>query len=485
MSNQLEQYTKKILGNYTASEDDYKLLVDTTNGIVNIYIDTPIRKDVLIIEDLGNASTNAIKIHSNKLINGLSTYILNSNKSSLELRYSSLNDTFTAVKISDFKDFVFVYSKQDLPEAVNNVITLEDYATYYFLNDIDLLGDRIVCGVNNTILGTSSENASITSTGLSASEFLIYSDYTLPIRHITIKDVTKAVGINTSDSGAQPIALDWTGVNFSGCTTNLECGYVDNFIFSKGAILGGGTIIFDSTVGTIGIDNSLFVGDGSDESLIDIQSTATITRRFRTIYSSFVAYGSTKAITVDASATIPVEGYILDTVNFSGGGTYTSGVQFTDNKTRFVNVKGVENTAEIGNYYMLNNATTTTISQTETPVKVAGTTTANAINQKFSHTDNRLTYTGSLIRDFEVLANASFTSGNNQVIGLYVAKNGTVIASSEMYATTSGSGRAESINCQTIVELVENDYVEVWIENETSASNITVEYLNVIAKSLN
>jgi DNA-binding Xre family transcriptional regulator len=71
------------------------------------------------------------------------------------------------------------------------------------------------------------------------------------------------------------------------------------------------------------------------------------------------------------------------------------------------------------------------------------------------------------------------------VIGLYVAKNGVVIASSEMYSTTSSGGRAESITCQTILELNEGDYVEMYVENTTAATNITVEYLNVICKSLN
>jgi hypothetical protein len=45
-----------------------------------------------------------------------------------------------------------------------------------------------------------------------------------------------------------------------------------------------------------------------------------------------------------------------------------------------------------------------------------------------------------------------------------------------MYATTSGSGRAESIHVQTVLDLVPNDYIEVWIENESDTSNITVEF---------
>lgn len=382
-----------------------------------------------------------------------------------------------------YAEIIFINSINDLPDVSSGVITLADNVTYYFLNDLDLNGNRLVGGSDTTILGGSSENCTITSTGLSASTALLTTEWTTPIRHITFKDVGTAISINGVTNA--PVALDWTGVNFLNVPTIGTISTCDNFIFSKGAFLNSKGLTITGSVGTIGLDNSIFVGDGASGNLFNLDSSATITRRFRIIYSSIVAFSSTVGINVDVSATIPVEGYILDTVNFSGGGTYLSGIQYTDNKTRFVNCKGIDNTAEIGNYYMVDNTVTTTISATDTPVKISGTTTANSINQKFTHTDNKLTYVGALIRDFQISANASFTSGNNQVIGLYVAKNGTVISSSEMYATTSGSGRAESINCQTIVSLDENDYIEMWIENSTSTPNITVEYLNVIVKSLN
>ena len=380
-------------------------------------------------------------------------------------------------------DIIFVNSKDDLPTPVSNVITLLANVTYYFTTTVDLLGDRLVGGSNTVILGASSENSRITSTGLGVGVALFTTEWTTPIRHVTFQDVDTALDIDGSVN--PPLALDWTGVNFLNVPNIGLIDTADNFIFSKGAILNSQNLQFSGTHGTIGIDNSIFVGSGSAGNILDILSTCTITRRFRLIYSSVVAFGSSVGINVDASATIPVEGYILDTINFSGGGTYLTGVTYEDNKTRFVNSKGIENTAEIGNYYMLNNATVTTISTVDTPVKALGTTTSNAINQKFTHTDNRLTYVGALIRDFQVTATVSLFSGNNRVIGVYVAKNGVVIPSSEMYSTTSGTGRAESVTCQTILELNENDYIEMWVENSSNSNNITVEYLNVICKSLN
>ncbi len=382
-----------------------------------------------------------------------------------------------------FENIQFIYTKEDLPDAESGIITLNAHKTYYFASDVDLTGDRLAGGQDTTILGTSSENASITSTGLGVGVALFTTEWTTQIRNITFKDVDTALNINGITNN--PVALDWTGVNFSNVPNIGTINTCDNFIYTKGAFLNSKGLNFTGTHGTVAFNQSLFSGDGLAGSLISLDASCTITRRFRMIYSSVVAFSSTVGLDINTSATIPTESYILDTVNFSGGGTYTSGVTYLDNKVRWEGNKGITNTSEFANYYMTNNATATTIAASNTAYKISGTTTANSINQKFSHSNNRATYTGQIVRDFEVSAIVSFTTGNNKVIGLYVAKNGTVITESEMYATASGSGRAESISVQTIVQLQENDYIELFVENETDTTNVTVEYLNLTVKSLN
>ena len=384
------------------------------------------------------------------------------------------------------ENITFVGVKSDLPDAVGGVITLESDRTYYFTDHIDLTGDRLVGAANTTILGASSENCSITSTGLSVVEALFTTDYTTPIRHITFKGDGVGIEVNPSGTGVQPIALDWTGVNFQDFDISCLFGDIDNFIFSKGAVLSAGEFIFAGSVGTIGIDNSLFVGDGQNN-LITLQSSCVVTRRFRVIYSSFVAFGSTVAIDVNTSATIPVDSYILDTCNFSGGGTYLQGIGqfFQDNEPRFRECKGILNTSAVGNYYMRENATPTTFSAADTPTKILGTTTANSINQKFTHTNNRLTYVGALEGDFQVSAVCTFVcASSNETVGLYVAKNGVVLTDSEMYTRSDSRNRAEGISIQTITQLTTNDYLEIWIENVADNANITVEFLNTIVKEV-
>lgn len=376
---------------------------------------------------------------------------------------------------------VSVSSLNDLPTPSAGVITLLDDVTYIFTNNLDLGGNRLVGGSNTNILGYSSENCSLTSTGLSAGVPLYQSIYTTPIRHISFKDVDTAIDFDGT-SNPDDMALDFTGVNFVNVPNVGSVTEASNFIFDKGAFLNSKGLSFDGTIGTVGFGNCLFSGDGLAGDILKIESTCIITRRFRIIYSSVVSFSSTVGVNVDVSATIPVESYILDTINFSGGGTYLSGVSVTDNKTLFVNCKGISNSAEISQYYMNGNATATTISSVGVAVKVSGTTTSASVTQKFANINNRATYIGSFSRYFKITATLSFESGNNNQIGCYISKNGTTINESEVYGTTGGTGRSENVTIQALVELSTNDYIEIFVENATSITNITVTDLNVIVQ---
>ena len=164
----------------------------------------------------------------------------------------------------------------------------------------------------------------------------------------------------------------WFGVNFTDCATVGTIKDYTNFIMGDSAFLNSQGLTFDGTIGTIGMSNCLFDCSTSGTALI-LPNTLTVTRRFRIIYSSFVVLGGETGISVDAGATIGDEKYILDTVNFSGGGTYTTGVTYTDNKALFVNCVGINNTSTKGFMYMLNNTTNTSIgiSNVNTWVKAA------------------------------------------------------------------------------------------------------------------
>lgn len=395
------------------------------------------------------------------------------------VQVTSASDFIHKIKtlFTEFSSYIFVADINDFPTPVNSVITLQDDVTYFITNTIDLNGNRLVGGSNTTILGASSEVSILTSTGLGSGIALFTSNYTTPIRHISFNNVDTALFIDGNGNSA---ALDWTGVNFVNVP---NVGIVKNFtnlILNKCAFLNSKGLTLDGTFDTFAAETSLFSGDGFSGNIITIPSTATVTRRIRIIYSSIIAFGSTIGLNVSETASILNETYILDTVNFSGGGTYLAGLQYTDNKAFFLNCKGINNSSEISQYYMNGNATTTVISAINTPVKVLGTTTNGPITQKFVNTDNRATYVGSLTRLFKVTSTLSAESGNNNQVGVYIAKNGTVLDESEVYGTTGGNGRYENIVVQTLVELQTNDYIEIYVENSTGVNNILVTDLNTI-----
>jgi hypothetical protein len=375
---------------------------------------------------------------------------------------------------------ILVRSLIDLPKPLSGVITLLDNYTYYFDRELDLNGNRLVSGVNTALVGNSSENSRIKSTGLTGVA-LITSAYSLPMRFITIEaDIALAL-----NGDAVTTAIDWFGVNFTNCNTVGTIANYSNFIMADSAFLNSGGLTFDGTIGTIGFSQCLF-NCNSANTVFTLPSTLTITRRFRIIYSSFIVLSGETGINVSASATIPTESYILDTVNFSGGGTYTAGVVEPSNKILFIKCVGIANSFVNGQLYMSNNATATVVSATNTFYKVLGTTTASTENSRVLHSNNRLTCDAVIERKYYIVCNLSFTAGANNVceFGFYDSTISDIRTPSKTKATANSGGRAENVSFGCIVNMKQNDFLEIHVSNTTAITNITVTDLNFIIHEL-
>ena len=382
----------------------------------------------------------------------------------------------------DIGGFIFITRKADFPTPVGGIITLEDNKTYVITTDIDLTGDRLVSGQNTTIIGGSSENCYLRSTGLVGTA-LLSSAYSLPLRNISI---TADIALNLN-AGAVPNtqALDWFGVNFVDCPTVGTIANYNNFIMTDSALINSQGITFDGTINTIGFSQCLF-DCRTGGTAITIPSTATISRRFRIIYSAFVALGGETGINFNVLASVSTEAYILDTVSFGGGGTYITGVDHTSNKSLFNNCTNITNTAVNGQLYMQANATATVVAATNTFYKVAGTTTASADNSKFTHSNNRLTCDAIVSRKYLIQFNLSFTSGATNIceFGFYDSQLAGIRTPSRTLATANAAGRAENVSSFCVVTMKAGDYLEIHTANNSAISNITVESLNFIVTEI-
>ena len=374
--------------------------------------------------------------------------------------------------------YYFINTLSDLPTPVGNIITLADNATYFFTTTVDLLGNRLVCGQNTTLLGGSSENSRIKSTGLTT-EPLISSSYSIPMRGLTIE---ADIALSLIASGSTQ-AIDWFGVNFTNCPTVGIIKDYSNVIMLDCAFLEAANCVFDGTIGTVGFVTCLFNGR-SGQTTIRLSTTGSITRRFRPVYSSFIALSGETALNIPGAAIVNAEGYILDTCNFSGGGTYLTGANTESLKSLFVNNVGITNTTNVGHYYMINNNTATTIGvpNINVFVKVAGTTTIGIGNSAkwVGNGNNRIDYSGSISQDFKLTAVGTVqTSTTNQVISVAVAKNGTFQAESEITVRTAVANQPYPFAVQDLVAVAAGDFVEVFVRN-TSSTNVVVGDLNVI-----
>lgn len=135
------------------------------------------------------------------------------------------------------------------------------------------------------------------------------------------------------------------------------------------------------------------------------------------------------------------------------------------------------------NYFDFSSESVTTISDSDTWVKLSATTTQGFSNNGLVHTNNRVTNSGDT-RVFQLEGIASISSGNNNQIHLAFFKNDNLWPCSEQEAVMSSGGKMNAIPFHCLIELEFNDYVEVYVKNKNNETDITLQNINVIIKEL-
>ena len=122
----------------------------------------------------------------------------------------------------------------------------------------------------------------------------------------------------------------------------------------------------------------------------------------------------------------------------------------------------------------ISSAVETVVAAQDTPVKALGTTTSGELTD-FTHSNNRLVYQASKTTHFFVGVSLSvLAAGNNIASTVMIAKNGTVDARSSINRFISTGADEGAVACSALVELAEDDYVELWVENRTNTTNLTI-----------
>ena len=151
---------------------------------------------------------------------------------------------------------------------------------------------------------------------------------------------------------------------------------------------------------------------------------------------------------------------------------------------------------EYANLYIKNNETATTVTTQSERYAIEGASALGAIVNDFTidQANNAIEYTGEG-GVFLVTMTFSIKAGNNDRIGVYIAKNtgGAInpsddrISESEVYITTSGTAaqdRPVAASVQALLELSQGDKLYGIVQNTSSTTNILVNFMNLIATTL-
>lgn len=137
----------------------------------------------------------------------------------------------------------------------------------------------------------------------------------------------------------------------------------------------------------------------------------------------------------------------------------------------------------LGGSYKVTASAATTIGGATTPAKAAGTTAAVGASKGFTvATTNRITCNERAEALYLAVVNAALDiAAATDAVTLHLYKNGAAVAGAERTVTVT-AGTPLAVNFSSVVSLKTGDYLELWVENEDAAVNITVTeaYVSVI-----
>jgi hypothetical protein len=263
--------------------------------------------------------------------------------------------------------------------------------------------------------------------------------------------------------------------------------FIDNDLLTGESVF---TFVKDSTnykityadfLSQLGVTGTIApLGGISGVEVLDVQGTVNYIRNIEAGAGINVALNVGDGITVEHNFLVDGTGETILLNPTNSQPTFVSlvagnGVTLTSINDTIEIEADEANPTNYGLVSMQGNTTDTVIAVAGTPVLVAGTWTAQEQENFTASTAGRLTYTGALPRTFmiDAVVSADTASGNNKVTALYIAKNGAAIAGSKVSVDLS-NGVEKVITTFWTVELSTNQYVELFIANDTDGVDILV-----------
>lgn len=367
----------------------------------------------------------------------------------------------------------------DFPDPVSGAITLESNTVYLLVNGVTT-SNRFIMQDGTAIVSYDPLIAPLEYTGVGTMFTGVDADVTFRNAQFIC---TNGTFIDMSETGAGHTKT----VNMVGCTLSpcTAFGTVDDLlemIIENNRIwdLTQGLVVSGAAWNNIRVTQNSFISLSA--TFVALNITGAVTARIS--LGDNYAFGPPGAIGVKgdaASANIVVGGLGTLYRNSPDGGLIAeSGMGITDAiRWRAAGNEEVSDTRADALLSMQNNATTTAISGSSTDgsnaVLVAGTWTVGAASHMEGTTGGRVTSKGE--RDARLPTTASVSiepaSGTNVTMSVYFALNGVVDVNSKRSAAAS-AGSPASVTVPWQLDYAEDDYAEIFVENNDNSTNILV-----------
>lgn len=389
-------------------------------------------------------------------------------------------DAFTKVQANTTELFgfqtnntVIINVEADFPTQDANTITLEA-GIGYFLGDVIITSKRFICESGSVMRSNTGLNISLICSG-SGNLFTMDANVLFQLADIGIAcPLANLFAFN----GATALDISNTAVFQLQSIGTFVAGTVSSIVIDNFAVLPAGNG-FDFT-GNWNLLSMMRITDNATSAshkFLDL-GTATfddfnVSRCNPTgpVGSVFID-GATASANINAERLAVVIGCTV-----SGGMTDLVGVTNTDVRWDFDKNSPTADTVEDALLSFNGSSTETVISTINTPVKVTAAWTCIRESKFTCDTTGRITSNSERdLNGVPIDVNVGLVSsgGGSINVTVYLAKNGTAITASATTVEISGSNQAlVSIPWQDAIS--ENDFYEIFIENNSNTTNIIVE----------
>ena len=386
--------------------------------------------------------------------------------------------------VSQFENITLIQSLSDLPDPVSGVITLEALTAYQIDGSLDLGANRIVGFGDNSMFGKNPYSDSITSSN--AGNCISGEDTNMLIQELTLMCPNGVLFDFKNTAGNE--ATKFFVLENSLVTAGTKLGNFENLARAALFISGSPTSISDGFTFSGSLNGEFaahfFATNSVTGTLFDFGTS--IFREINISNSPYVASATNTWISGLVNGGNILAGNIGQITHNSVTGGFMpvlTNISASDEEWRLIANTDVADTNPGAHDGFVGNATATTIGVGDgddgNPKILAGTWIVASSSHFTCIASGRCTYTGinPVTRNITTSIKFTVSSGTNKNISFFVAFNGTVRTGSEIGNNVDANDFKSSVLLDQIT-FTTNDYVEIWLENNTDTIDVVVDAIH-------